>query len=112
MATPNFETWDKDDKAAWMERLKADLQNHLMNQSDEIARSFNDLALATYRAMNEEPRIRYIPTPEHIRKQYQYYTKAEMDKLIEAGYDKSFTTLEDGISKYVNNYLSKEDQYR
>jgi len=30
-----------------------------------------------------------------------------MQKLIDAGYKQAFTSLEDGVSDYVTNYLSK-----
>ena len=46
-------------------------------------------------------------TPEDIRDKYQYFTEANMTKLREAGYDKEFTSLEDGVADYVKNYLMR-----
>jgi ADP-L-glycero-D-manno-heptose 6-epimerase len=69
-------------------------------------RSFLDLAENTFRAMNLEPVIAFIDTPKDIRDTYQYFTRAEMDKLHRAGYTKPFHTLEEGIEEYVKNYLS------
>jgi ADP-L-glycero-D-manno-heptose 6-epimerase len=45
--------------------------------------------------------------PESIRDKYQYYTQAEMSKLHRAGYAKPFTSIEEGVRKYVTEYLSK-----
>ena len=69
------------------------------------ARTFRDLTESTFRAMQIEPRISYIDTPEDIRDKYQYFTEASMDKLRNAGYRDPFLSLEDGIGDYVKNYL-------
>lgn len=77
----------------------------IYNLGTGTARSFLDLTRATFQAMGVEERISFIDTPSDIRDTYQYYTQAEMGKLRSAGYDKPFTSLEDGISDYVRNYL-------
>ena len=71
-------------------------------------RSFNDLANATFAAMQLKPTIEFIPTPEDIRDKYQYYTKAEMARTLHAGYDQGFMTLEDAVADYVTNYLQQD----
>lgn len=80
----------------------------LFNIGTGKARSFYDLALATFKAMGREPRIKFIDMPESIREKYQYYTQAKMTKFREAGYSKQFYDLEDGIEDYVQNYLMQE----
>jgi ADP-L-glycero-D-manno-heptose 6-epimerase len=74
-------------------------------------RTFNDLALATFSAMELEPNIEYIPTPEDIRDKYQYYTKAEMARTLQVGYHQGFNTLEDAITDYVTNYLQQDSYF-
>jgi len=69
------------------------------------ARSFRYLVEAVFDAMNKEIRIDFIPTPEDIRDKYQYFTEADMSKLRSIGYDKQFTSLEEGVRKYVQGYL-------
>lgn len=69
------------------------------------ARTFKDLAVSTFKAMNREVDISYIDTPEDIRDKYQYYTEANINKLISAGYSDGFHSLEEGIKDYVQNYL-------
>jgi len=69
------------------------------------ARSFKDLVTATFNALGREPNIEYIDMPEHLRERYQYFTEADTTKLRAAGYNKPFTSLEDGVSDYVKNYL-------
>ena len=71
-------------------------------------RTFLDLASNTFRALDLEPNISFIDTPADIRDTYQYYTKAEMEKLRKAGYTKAFHSLEEGISDYVKNYLVRD----
>jgi ADP-L-glycero-D-manno-heptose 6-epimerase len=78
----------------------------LYNLGTGKARSFNDLVKATFAGLDLEPLIEYIDMPEDIRDKYQYFTEARMNKLIEAGYDKPFYSLEEGVKDYVKNYLS------
>lgn len=80
-------------------------QNGLYNLGTGTARTFVDLTKATFKAMGKEEDISFIPTPEDIRDKYQYYTEANMSKLIRNGYTKEFFSLEDGVSDYVKNYL-------
>jgi len=77
----------------------------LYNLGTGKARSFWDLAGNTFRAMDLEPNISFIDTPEDIRDTYQYFTEANMKKLRKAGYEKEFYSLERGINDYVRNYL-------
>jgi ADP-L-glycero-D-manno-heptose 6-epimerase len=69
------------------------------------ARSFLDLAKATFSAMDKKEEIEFIDIPEDIREKYQYFTEAKMNKLREAGYKKPFYTIEDGVKDYLSNYL-------
>ena len=75
------------------------------------ARSFLDLANAVFQAMGKDALIDYVPTPEAIRDKYQYFTEANMAKLRAAGYDRSFTSLENGVGRYVTEHLMLEDAY-
>lgn len=77
----------------------------IYNLGSGIARSFYDLAKATFQAAGISENIEFIDTPIDIRDTYQYYTCAEMSKLRQAGYTKAFTSLEDGIKEYVEAYL-------
>lgn len=77
----------------------------LFNLGTGKARSFYDLATATFEAMGREPRIKFVDMPENLREKYQYYTQAEMQKLRGVGYSEEFYSLEDGVSDYVQNYL-------
>ncbi len=79
----------------------------LYNLGTGKARTFIDLVKATFSALDLEDNIDFIDTPEDIRDKYQYFTEANMRKLIEAGYDKDFTSLEDGVGDYVKNYLGE-----
>jgi len=84
-------------------------QNHsgIYNLGSGKARTFLDLASLTFQALGLEPSISYIDTPIDIRDKYQYFTEANMSKLLSIGYPHAFYTLEEGISDYVKNYLEK-----
>ncbi len=83
-------------------------KNGIYNLGSGKARTFIDLAKATFTALNLEPNIEFIDTPIDIRDKYQYFTEADMRKLISVGYSKPFTSLEEGVNDYVKNYLNSE----
>lgn len=78
----------------------------IYNLGSGKAQTFLDLANATFTALKLEPKIEFIDTPIDIRDKYQYFTEANMKKLIAAGFDKGFSNLEQGVEDYVTNYLS------
>ena len=86
-------------------------ESGLYNLGTGHARSFYDLATNTFKAMGKEVNIKFIDTPLDIRDKYQYFTEANMTKLRKAGYDKPFTSLEDGVFDYVTNYLLKNKTF-
>lgn len=79
----------------------------LYNLGTGKARSFLDLAKAVFAALNLTENIDFVDTPVDIRDKYQYFTEADMSKLHKAGYEKPFTSLEEGVKDYVQNYLEK-----
>lgn len=83
----------------------------LYNLGTGKARSFLDLAKATFKAMGVEENISFIDTPEDIRDKYQYFTQANMQKLLDQGYAVPFYDLEAGVEDYVQEFLMKEDYY-
>ena len=85
--------------------------NGIFNIGTGQAREWNELARSVFAAMDVEPNISYIEMPETIRDKYQYFTQANMSKLVAAGYDKPFTSLEDAAKDYVQNYLAQEDPF-
>ncbi len=80
----------------------------LFNIGTGQARSFRDLAGATFAAMGIPESITYVPMPETIRDKYQYYTCADCDHLRRAGYAAPMTGLEDGVRDYVCNHLATD----
>ena len=60
----------------------------LYNIGTGKARSWNDLVKACFAAMNKEPKIEFIDMPENLKKQYQYFTEADITKLKKSGYKK------------------------
>ncbi|RKX61488.1 MAG: ADP-glyceromanno-heptose 6-epimerase [Thermodesulfobacteriota bacterium] len=74
------------------------------------ARSFRDLVRAVFSALNLPPQIEYIEMPENLRKQYQYFTQADITKLRKAGYNKPMWELEEAVKNYVK-FLETQDFY-
>ncbi len=89
----------------WLMHHRKAGSNGLYNLGSGKARTFLDLARATFAAMGQTEDITFIDTPEDIRDTYQYFTEADLSKLRSIGYDQPFHTLEDAVHDYVTNYL-------
>lgn len=83
----------------------------IYNLGSGVARTFLDLAKNTFLNLDKEENITFVDTPIDIRDKYQYFTEADMSKLIQAGYDKKFHSLEEGVKDYVTNYLRHNEYY-
>ena len=83
----------------------------IYNLGSGKARPFLDLAKNTFKSMDVPENISFIDTPIDIRDKYQYFTEADMAKMLEAGYKGGFHTLEEGVKDYVQNYLIGEKYY-
>ncbi len=86
--------------------------NGLFNVGTGQARSWRDLAEAVFAALGKPAAIDFIDMPESLRAKYQNFTQAETARLRAAGYDRPFTTLEEGVRRYVQDYLTQPDPYR
>ncbi len=84
----------------------------LFNLGTGKARSFYDLAVAVFKALGKDPVIEFVDMPLSLQPKYQYFTEAVMTRLRGTGYDAPFTSLEEGVRQYVQQYLVKADPYR
>ena len=84
----------------------------LYNVGTGEARTWVDLAQALFAAAGQPSRIQFIDMPPELLEKYQYFTRARMDRLRAAGYQRPFTALEAGIERYVKGYLATDDPYR
>lgn len=91
--------------------LESSPESGIYNLGSGKSRTFLDLTKNTFKAMGKTEDISFIDTPEDIRDKYQYFTEADMSKLIESGYNKPFYTLEEGVEDYVKNYLIGQNYY-
>ncbi len=78
----------------------------IFNLGTGEARTWLDLGHAMFTALSRPPTIAFVDMPAALEGRYQYYTRARMDRLREAGYTKPFTSLEDGIVDHVSIRLA------
>lgn len=96
----------------WLWRHEPDAGiNGIYNLGTGQARSFLDLVNAVGAACGVAPKIEFIDTPPAIRSNYQYFTEARMTRLRQAGYNATFTLLEDAVRDCVTQHLSQPDPY-
>ncbi|HRK07926.1 MAG TPA: ADP-glyceromanno-heptose 6-epimerase [Pseudobdellovibrionaceae bacterium] len=93
--------------------------NGIYNMGFGRARSWNDLAGATFSAMgvakNRDEvisRIDYIDIPVDMRPRYQYFTEARIDRLLAQGLSAPRWALEDAVKDYVTQHLLRLDSQR
>ncbi len=87
------------------------VESGLYNVGTGTARTFLDLGKSVFKALDLEPNISFIDTPEDIRANYQYYTQADIKKIKSVGYKTPFHKLEKGVEDYVKNYLLTHHNY-
>ena len=86
-------------------------RNGIFNVGTGKARSFKHLAEAVFAALGKTPDIAYVPMPPALRRQYQYFTQADLSKLRQAGYDRPFLPLEVSVADYVTRHLMNKTPY-
>jgi ADP-L-glycero-D-manno-heptose 6-epimerase len=101
---------DAVDVLRWL--LQTSAVNGIFNVGTGKAESFRNMILAMFKAMRRPPKIDYINMPESIRGQYQYFTQASVENLRRAGYNADFTPLDSAVTRYVADYLDRDDRYR
>ena len=91
----------------------------IFNLGTGQAQSFNDVAVATIntlrqaegenalslKELHQQGIISYIPFPEALQGKYQSYTQADIGALRNTGYEEPFLTVEQGVSRYVEQML-------
>ncbi len=83
----------------------------LFNLGTGTARSYLDLAHAVCDAAGRSRAVEFIDMPAALYGQYQSFTEARMDRLRAAGYAGQFTPLEEGVRRYVQEYLQAPERY-
>ena len=78
----------------------------LYNCGTGRARTWIDLAKALFAAVGKEPKVEFVPMPPQLRSSYQYHTRADMSKLRRAGFVAPFIDTEEGVARYVREYLA------
>jgi len=91
--------------------LKKQQHSGIYNAGTGRARSFNDLVRSVFKSLDIPTQIHYIDIPNDIRDTYQYYTQADMQKLVNIGYNRAFISLEEGIKDYITSYLLRKQYY-
>ena len=85
--------------------------NGLFNLGTGTARSYLDLAHAVCDAAGRPRSVEFIDMPQALHGQYQSFTEARMDRLRAAGYSGQFTPLEEGVRRYVQEYLEAPERH-
>lgn len=93
----------------------------IFNLGTGRAQSFNDVAVASVNACRvaagkdrlslpqlvEQDVLSYIDFPDALKGKYQSFTQADIGALRAAGYTEEFLTVEEGVRRYVENWLLK-----
>ncbi|MDP8098883.1 ADP-glyceromanno-heptose 6-epimerase [Pasteurella atlantica] len=85
---------------AWQNNISG-----IYNLGTGNAESFQEVANAVIN-FHQKGKIETIPFPEHLKSRYQAYTQADITALRNAGYDKPFKTVAEGVQAYME-WLNK-----
>ena len=77
----------------------------LFNLGSGEANTWLTLTRAIFAALGKPPNIEFVDMPEALRGKYQYFTRADVTKLREAGYARPVTPLDAAVKDYVQGYL-------
>lgn len=83
-------------------------ENGIFNIGTGKAQTWIELVTALFNALGKPVNIEFVDMPESIRDKYQYFTEANITKLVNAGYINPVMNVEDGVTDYVKNYLLKD----
>jgi ADP-L-glycero-D-manno-heptose 6-epimerase len=97
------------DVALWL--LDAPQVSGLFNVGTGQARTYLDLANAVCDAAGVPRKTEFIDMPSPLHGQYQSFTEAIITRLRNAGYPGQFTPLEEGVRRYVQDYLTQADRH-
>ena len=95
----------KDAVAMTLHLASAKKAGGLFNVGSGKAHTWLELVHPIFEALGREPRVEFIEMPEALRSQYQYFTQADITKLLSTGYSQGVTPLRDAVVEYVSNYL-------
>ena len=84
----------------------------LFNVGAGSGRSFLDLVGALFAGLGRNAEISFIDMPPDLLGKYQYFTEAPLGKLRAAGYTRPSTALEEGVGRYVRDFLMQPDAHR
>jgi ADP-L-glycero-D-manno-heptose 6-epimerase len=85
--------------------------NGIYNVGTGAPRTFNDIAMITLDVLKVKKPVKYIDIPGNLINQYQYFTKANIEKLNKTNYNYIMYNLESGIKDYIENYLNTASPY-
>ncbi len=78
-------------------QYRSEAESGIYNLGSGKARTFIDLV----KAADPDASIKFVPTPDALKKSYQYFTEADLTKLRNVGYRKEFTSLEEGVRQTI-----------
>lgn len=73
----------------------------IFNVGTGRSQTFKEVANAVI-ACHGKGEIEYIPFPEHLKGHYQSFTEADISALRAAGYEKPFSSVEQGVASYLD----------
>lgn len=85
--------------------LENSQKSGIFNVGTGKAQTFESMAQAVI-DWHKRGTISYIPFPEHLKGAYQSFTQADLSNLREAGYNKEFMNVKQGVTDYLNKLNS------
>ena len=83
----------------------------IYNIGSGITHSWNDLARYIFHTLELPISIEYVSMPDNLKNKYQYYTKANIKKLLNTNYKETITPLKDTGSTIYKFFISQNKKF-
>lgn len=100
----------KDAVAATIHLAETESAGGLYNLGSGQANTWLSLVRPIFSALNLPEQIEFIEMPEQLRGKYQYYTCADISRLMDTGFKGNEYSLYAAVTDYVQTYLQSGDR--
>ncbi len=90
--------------------LRGRVTKTVVNAGTGVSSSWNDLANAVILHLGKG-KIEYFDFPESLKDKYQFNTRASLEKLRQLGYEREFSSLANGVAKYLEKMPIEAAQF-
>ncbi|MCO5249700.1 MAG: NAD-dependent epimerase/dehydratase family protein [Chitinophagales bacterium] len=83
----------------------------IYNVGSGVGTTYKEAINQVFTMLEITPQYEFVEIREELKNTFPYYTKLDISKLQEAGYQEDFFSIEKGIKEYIVRYLKRGEFY-